>query len=145
VTGTVVTTAIDGVPQRVIKTSLVDRLERGGFLGRLVRALRHAWAFRRLTHSSFWALLREGFAMRARQGLTLAQMAMAASAPMMTRAALVEGKPEAGILPTGQNVGLIGELPSVAELVERIIDEAEVVLARLDGGAERVQSKRSAQ
>jgi NAD(P)H-dependent flavin oxidoreductase YrpB (nitropropane dioxygenase family) len=64
---------------------------------------------------------------------------------MMTRAALVEGKPEAGILPTGQNVGLIGELPSVAELVERIIDEAEEVLARLDGGAERVQSKRSAQ
>jgi hypothetical protein len=33
----------------------------------------------------------------------------------------------------------------VAELVKRIIDEAEEVLARLDGGAERVQSKRSAQ
>jgi NAD(P)H-dependent flavin oxidoreductase YrpB (nitropropane dioxygenase family) len=144
VTGTVVTTAVDGVPQRVIRTPLIDRLERAGFLGRLWRALGHAWAFRKLTGSSFFALLREGWAMKERQGLTLAQLAMAAGAPMLTRAALVEGRPEVGILPTGQNVGLIGELPTVAELVREIVDEADAVL---DGFAarRRPEQRRSAQ
>jgi NAD(P)H-dependent flavin oxidoreductase YrpB (nitropropane dioxygenase family) len=127
----VVTTSIDGVPQRVIRTPFVEHLEQGSAIGRFLRALRHAWAFRRATHTSLWALLKEGMALRSRQELTLAQMAMAASAPMMTRAALVEGRLDAGILPTGQNVGVIDELPTVAELIDRIIDEAEATLARL--------------
>jgi NAD(P)H-dependent flavin oxidoreductase YrpB (nitropropane dioxygenase family) len=130
-TGTVVTTSIDGVPQRVIKTALIEHIEHGGVVGRLLRALKHAWSFRRATGTSFWALLQEGLAMRARQELTLAQMAMAASAPMMTKAALVDGRLDAGILPTGQNVGVIDELPTVAELIERVMDEAEATLARL--------------
>jgi NAD(P)H-dependent flavin oxidoreductase YrpB (nitropropane dioxygenase family) len=137
-TGTLVTTSIDGVPQRVIRTRFIERLEASGVMGRLWRAMRHAWAFRRATHTSFWALVKEGLALRARQELTLAQMAMAASAPMMTRAALVEGRLDAGILPTGQNVGVIDELPTVAELIERIVDEAEATLARLvPAGAQR--------
>ncbi len=130
-TGTVVTTSIDGVPQRVIRTHFIDRLERGSFVVRLLRALRHAWAFRKTTGTTMVALVREGLALRSKQELTLAQMAMAASAPMMTRAALVEGKPDAGILPTGQNVGVIDELPTVAELIGRIVDEAEATLVRL--------------
>jgi NAD(P)H-dependent flavin oxidoreductase YrpB (nitropropane dioxygenase family) len=96
--------------------------------------MRHAWAFRKLTGESFWSLLREGWAMRRAQGLTLEQMSLAAAAPMLTRAALVDGRTDVGILPTGQNVGLIDELPSVAELIARIVDEAEVVLQRLHAG-----------
>jgi NAD(P)H-dependent flavin oxidoreductase YrpB (nitropropane dioxygenase family) len=69
--------------------------------------------------------------MKRRQELTWGQMAMAANAPMLTRASMVDGRPEVGILPTGQNVGLIDELPSVSELIERIMDEAEAALARL--------------
>jgi NAD(P)H-dependent flavin oxidoreductase YrpB (nitropropane dioxygenase family) len=131
VTGTVVTRSIDGVPQRVIRTELVDSLEGAGFLSSLFRALRHAWAFRKLTGTSIWALLKEGLAMRKRQGLTLSQLAMAANAPMLTKAALVDGRADVGVLPTGQNVGVISELPTVAELIDRIIDEAERALARL--------------
>ncbi|MDB4966680.1 MAG: 2-nitropropane dioxygenase-like enzyme [Myxococcales bacterium] len=131
VNGTVVTRSVDGVPQRVIVTELIDRLERAGRLRRFVGALRHAWAFRALTGASFWSLLREGLALRKSQGLTLEQMSLAAAAPMLTKAALVDGRADVGILPTGQNVGLIDELPSVAELIGRIIGEAEAVLARL--------------
>jgi NAD(P)H-dependent flavin oxidoreductase YrpB (nitropropane dioxygenase family) len=131
VAGTVVTRSIDGRPQRVIRTPLVDRLERSGWLMGFLRAFKHAWAFRSLTGSSFFALLKEGLAMRARESLSLGQMAMAASAPMLTRASLVEGRPEVGILPTGQNVGVIDEIPTVAELIERILDEAEKALVRL--------------
>jgi NAD(P)H-dependent flavin oxidoreductase YrpB (nitropropane dioxygenase family) len=131
VTGTVVTKSIDGVPQRLIVTPFVDRLEHAGRLRRLWGAMVQAWRFRALTKTSFFALLREGWAMKAAQGLTFEQMALAAAAPMLTKAALVDGKPEVGILPTGQNVGLIDELPSVAELITRIMGEAEEALARL--------------
>jgi NAD(P)H-dependent flavin oxidoreductase YrpB (nitropropane dioxygenase family) len=131
VTGTIVTTRVDGYPQRVIRTHRVDHLERAGRLTALPRALRNALAFRRLTGTSLRALWREGRAMRKAQGLTWGQVTMAANAPMLTRAAMVEGRPEAGVLPTGQGVGVIEELPTVQELVDRVMFEAEATLTRL--------------
>jgi NAD(P)H-dependent flavin oxidoreductase YrpB (nitropropane dioxygenase family) len=131
VTGTVVTRHIDGAPQRVIRTEVIDGLERAGPLRRFLRALANAFRFRRATGASRLALLREARAMKQNQELPLAQLLMAANAPMMTRASMVEGRPDVGILPTGQVVGNIEELPTVAELVERIVAEAEATLARL--------------
>lgn len=137
VTDTVVTRAVDGVPQRVVRTSVVDRLERGRGAGGFVRSAGSALRLRRLTGTSLAALLREGVAMHrgagAGEGLTWAQVAMAANAPMLTRAGLVEGRLEAGILPAGQVTGVIEELPTVAELVARIVAEAGEVLGRLGG------------
>jgi NAD(P)H-dependent flavin oxidoreductase YrpB (nitropropane dioxygenase family) len=49
VTGTVVSTAVDGAPQRVIRTELVEHLERSSWLSNLPRALSNAHAFRRQT------------------------------------------------------------------------------------------------
>jgi NAD(P)H-dependent flavin oxidoreductase YrpB (nitropropane dioxygenase family) len=131
VTGTVVTTRVDGAPQRVVRTEVVDHLEGAGRLTALPRALRNAVAFRRRTGASMPALLREGKAMKEGNDLSWAQVVMAANAPMMTRAALVEGRTDVGILPTGQVVGTIGELPTVAELVDRIVAQASAVLDRL--------------
>ena len=128
VTGTVVSTAVDGAPQRVIRTDLVDHLEGSRRLTALPRALGNALAFRRETGSSLPALLREGRAMRRSGELTWSQVVMAANAPMMTKAALVEGRTDVGVLPTGQVVGEIDELPSVAELVDRIVGQATSVL-----------------
>lgn len=135
VTDTVVTRAIDGIPQRVIRTDLVDRLERGPRAFTLMRALDNALRLRKVTGTSLPKLVREGLAMRRGGGMTLAQVAMAANAPMLTRATMVEGRLETGILPTGQVTGVIEELPSVAELVERIVTEATGVLDRLCGGS----------
>ena len=69
--------------------------------------------------------------MRRNQDLTLSQLAMAANAPMLIKATMVDGKPEVGILPTGQVTGVIDELPTVAELLARIESEAESTLKRL--------------
>lgn len=132
VTGTVVTKAIDGHPQRVIRTEVVDHLEGAGKVTALPRALRNALAFRKLTGTSMRALVQEGLAMRKSQELTWSQLAMAANAPMLTKAAMVDGKAEVGILPTGQVVGTIDELPTVAELIERIMTEADTTLTRLE-------------
>lgn len=131
VTGTVVTTRVDGAPQRVVRTDLVDHLERSGRLTALPRALRNALAFRRRTRTSMRALVREGLAMKEGAELTWSQVLMAANAPMMTRAALVEGRTDVGVLPTGQVVGTIDELPTVAELVWRVVRQANETLARL--------------
>lgn len=131
VTDTVVTTALDGAPQRVIRTGTVDALERATPATRLPRALRNALAFRKVTGTPLRELIREGLAMRANQNLTWSQLAMAANAPMLIKAALVDGKPDVGVLPTGQNTGVIDELPTVAELLERIMDDADATLARL--------------
>jgi NAD(P)H-dependent flavin oxidoreductase YrpB (nitropropane dioxygenase family) len=54
---------------------------------------------------------------------------------MLTRASMVVGRAEVGILPTGQVVGVIDELPTVAELIARIVADAEQTLARLRGDA----------
>jgi NAD(P)H-dependent flavin oxidoreductase YrpB (nitropropane dioxygenase family) len=131
VTGTVVTTRVDGYPQRVVRTEMIDRLEGAGRLMAFPRALKNALAFRKLTGTSLGDLLAEGRAMRKSQELTWSQLAMAANAPMLTKAAMVDGRPEVGILPTGQGVGVIDELPTVEELIRRIIDEAEQTLERL--------------
>jgi NAD(P)H-dependent flavin oxidoreductase YrpB (nitropropane dioxygenase family) len=133
VTDTVVTTALDGAPQRVIRTETVDRLERASFVTRLPRALRSALEFRRVTGTPVGDLVREGLAMRRNQDLTWAQLAMAANAPMLIKAALVDGSDEVGVLPTGQVTGVVDELPTVADLLERIEAEATAVLDRLSG------------
>jgi NAD(P)H-dependent flavin oxidoreductase YrpB (nitropropane dioxygenase family) len=130
-TDTVVTRAIDGAPQRVIRTPLVERLESGPAPLTMGRALVNALRLRRLTNTSLRGLVQEGLAMKRHGELTWAQVAMAANAPMLTRAALVEGRLDAGILPTGQVAGLIGVLPTVAEVIEGIVAEAEATLERL--------------
>jgi NAD(P)H-dependent flavin oxidoreductase YrpB (nitropropane dioxygenase family) len=131
VTGTVVTTRVDGAPQRVVRTELIEHLERAGWLRNLPRALANAHSFRRDTGMTLPALLREGRAMRRGNELSWPQVVMAANAPMMTRAALVEGRTDVGVLPTGQVVGLIDQLPTAEEVVAEVIGGANATLARL--------------
>jgi len=66
-------------------------------------------------------------------GLTWTQTMMAANAPMLTRAALVDGKVESGVLPSGQVVGVIDDLPTCKELIDRIVAEATKILENLEG------------
>ena len=133
VTGTVVTTAIDGYPQRVIRTEMVEGIEASSVVTRFPKALRHALAFRKVTKTSYRDLLAQGLAMKKSEDLTWSQLAMAANAPMLIKASMVDGRPEVGILPTGQGIGVIDELPTVAELLERIMAEADTTLRRLNG------------
>ncbi len=130
VTGTVVTTKVDGAPQRVVRTDLVNHLETQGWLRSLPRALKSAHQFRRETGASLTALLKEGRAMKVGNELTWPQVIMAANAPVMTKAALVDGRTDVGVLPTGQVVGVIDQLPSVADIIDAVMNEADEVLKR---------------
>jgi NAD(P)H-dependent flavin oxidoreductase YrpB (nitropropane dioxygenase family) len=128
---TVVTTALDGAPQRVIRTDVVDRIERSPRLLRFPRAALAALRFRKETGTPLGALVREGLAMHRNQDLTWSQVALAANAPMLIKATMVDGRPEVGILPTGQVTGVLDDLPTVAELLARIESEAETALKGL--------------
>jgi NAD(P)H-dependent flavin oxidoreductase YrpB (nitropropane dioxygenase family) len=128
---TVVTTAIDGAPQRVIRTAMIDALEKSPGLLRFPRAAANALKFRKQTGVSLTDLARTGLAMKRDQELTWSQVALAANAPMLTKEAMVDGHPEVGILPTGQVVGAIGTLPTVADVLADIESGARAALSRL--------------
>ena len=128
VTGTVVTTQVDGVPHRVLRTEFVDHLVDTNTVTSLPRAVRNALAFKRESGTPWRDIVREGMAMRKNQELTWSQVVMAANTPMLLKAAMVDGRPDLGVMSSGQVVGLLEDLPSCAELVNRIVAEAEDVL-----------------
>ncbi len=95
------------------------------------KAVANAARFRKYTGLSWLEMAREGLAMKKRMDLSWAEVIMAGNTPMLTKATLVDGQVDAGILPTGQVVGLIDELPTVEEILTRMMAEAEATLARL--------------
>jgi NAD(P)H-dependent flavin oxidoreductase YrpB (nitropropane dioxygenase family) len=126
-----VTTLVDGLPQRVVMNELVHELESSSSLGLLIRALRSGLAYRKLSGVSLRQLLASGLAMRRNEKLTRSQLIMAANAPILVRRAMVEGRPREGVLPSGQVAGLIEDLPTCAELVAGIVEQARERLAVL--------------
>jgi NAD(P)H-dependent flavin oxidoreductase YrpB (nitropropane dioxygenase family) len=92
--------------------------------------VRNALAFKKMTGMSLRAMAKDGLAMREHYGLRLGQVVMAANTPMLLKAGLVRGDPAAGVLSAGQVAGVIEDLPSCEELVERIIDQAVAAMAR---------------
>lgn len=129
-----VTTKVDGLPHRMLRSELVDTLERSGRARALVRALRHAAAFKRESGMRWTGMLRDGRAMKHGKDLTWSQVLLAANTPMLLKAAMVDGRTDLGVMASGQVAGLIDDLPSCAELVDRIMTEAEVTVKRLSLG-----------
>ncbi|TDD00887.1 nitronate monooxygenase [Saccharopolyspora terrae] len=127
---TVVTSKVDGLPHRMLRTDLTESAESRGLLRRLPDALRQAVAFKSLTGMSWRQLVTDGLAMRKAQKLPLHRVLLAANTPMLIKSALVDGHPEAGVLPAGQVVGMIDELPSCEKLIDTLITEAAATLRR---------------
>ena len=131
----VVTSEIDGLPQRVIVNELLRRLEGAGPLAKLWLAFKNAVELRAATGASPLALLRTALALRKNERLTRSQLVMAANAPILAKRAMRDGDPVHGYLPSGTVTGVIDDRPTCAALVERIMNEAEQTLKRLQLGA----------
>ncbi|MFF5019124.1 NAD(P)H-dependent flavin oxidoreductase [Streptomyces sp. NPDC001165] len=127
-----VTRAVDGLPHRMLRTDLVDALERSGRIRALAHAVRRASGFRRLSGLTWRQLVRDGLALRHGKELSWSQVLLAANTPMLLKSAMVEGRTDLGVMASGQVAGVIDDLPSCAELVERIVKEAEEVVAGLE-------------
>jgi NAD(P)H-dependent flavin oxidoreductase YrpB (nitropropane dioxygenase family) len=130
---TVVSVQVDGVPHRVLRTDLVNQLEsgRGKFLA-LPRAGINALRFRKMTGAKLRDMLREGLMMKKSMDLSYSQMVMAANTPMLLKTSLVDGKTESGVMASGQVVGIIDDLPTVNDLIDSIITQANAVLVDLE-------------
>ena len=126
-----VTKHVDGMPQRVIMNEFVGRLESSNRLTAFIRALRSGLEYRKLTGASLPELLRSALALRRDNELTRTQMLMAANAPIFIRRSMVEGRPAEGVLPSGVVAGLINDRPACAELIQRIVTEAQQTLTAL--------------
>jgi NAD(P)H-dependent flavin oxidoreductase YrpB (nitropropane dioxygenase family) len=126
-----VTTAVDGLPHRMLRTDLVDSLERAGRTRALVQAVRRAAGFKRISGLSWSQMIRDGLAMKHGRELSWSQVLLAANTPMLLKASMVEGRTDLGVMASGQVAGLIEDLPSCAELVARVMSEARHVLGAL--------------
>ncbi|MEU5701807.1 NAD(P)H-dependent flavin oxidoreductase [Streptomyces aurantiacus] len=133
-----VTTAVDGLPHRMLRTDLVDSLESAGRTRTLAHAVRRAAGFRKLSDLTWSRLIRDGLAMKHGKDLTWSQVLLAANTPMLLRASMVEGRTDLGVMASGQVAGLIEDLPSCADLVDRVMTEARETLRALpDPGPRR--------
>jgi NAD(P)H-dependent flavin oxidoreductase YrpB (nitropropane dioxygenase family) len=122
--GTVVTTRVDGMPHRVLRTGLVEKLENGSRARGFTAAVRNAAKFKKMSQMTWASMIRDGLAMRHGKELSWSQVVMAANTPMLLKAGLVEGNTEAGVLASGQVAGIVEDLPSCEELIQTIVTEA---------------------
>jgi NAD(P)H-dependent flavin oxidoreductase YrpB (nitropropane dioxygenase family) len=122
--GTVVTAKVDGMPHRMLRTRLVEELEGTTGVRRLGATARRTLEFKRMSGMSWRELATDGRSMKKGSERSWSQMALAANTPMMLKAGLVEGDVDAGVLASGQVVGLLDDLPTCEELVDRVVTEA---------------------
>lgn len=121
---TTVSRKVDGMPHRVLNTELVNALESSSGARGLAAAVSNAVKFKAMTGMKWSTIAKDGLAMKKAGDRTWQQIIMAANTPMLLKAGLVEGNTHAGVLASGQVVGMIEDLPSCHDLIERIVAEA---------------------
>lgn len=127
----IVTTKLDGIPQRVVRGRLMERIEKSGRLALWLRAIEASRAMKKQSGASWLDLIRSARGMTAHGAMPLKQAMMAATMPMLIQKAVVEGDVDHGVLATGMVGGRIGDVPTCKELVDRIVAEARGRLTAL--------------
>ena len=126
-----VSTKLDGLPQRMVMNGLLADLEKSSKLGMLMRAFQNGLKYKSQTGMSMSQTVKTAWGMASKTDMTLGQTMMAGNAPIIIQKAMVEGKPDEGVLPSGQIAGLIDDLPSCAELISSIVAQAGSHLKRV--------------
>ena len=140
----IVTTKVDGVPQRMVRNPMLDRIESAGPIGRWLRAFEAGLQMKRATGARWSDLIKAARGMTRHGGLDLQQAMMAASAPMLIQKAVVEGDAKGGLMASGQVAGRIIDLPTARDLIERIVADARARLDALGAAPEPLKTRRTA-
>jgi NAD(P)H-dependent flavin oxidoreductase YrpB (nitropropane dioxygenase family) len=127
----VVTTRLDGIPQRMIRSRMMDKIERSGPWSMWLRAFESGRELKKLTGASWLDLLKSARSMTAHGAMPLRQAIMAANMPMLIQKAVVHGDIENGVMATGVVGGRIEEIPTCQELVDRIVADCRERLTAL--------------
>lgn len=129
----IVSTALDGLPHRMINNEMLSRLENAGRIKKLLLALANGLKYQRFTGISLWSLFKSALTLSRMGDMTLAQAMMSANAPMIIQKSMVDGQPQQGVLPSGQVASMIDELTSCQQIIDSIMAEAELSLESLSG------------
>lgn len=126
-----VSTKLDGLPQRMVMNGTLSDLEKASKLGMLMMAIQNGFKYKSQTGMSMAQTIKTAWGMASKTDMTLGQTMMAGNAPIIIQKAMVEGRPDEGVLPSGQVAGLIDDLPSCEALIADIIKDAEAHLMRV--------------
>ncbi|MBM3118865.1 MAG: nitronate monooxygenase [Chloroflexi bacterium] len=117
----------DGMPGRALKTKVTEAMMKGGFP--LIEAFKGASEVKQLLGLSFGQFIGLSFQMmRADEGSPLWVQARQAAGARRHMKAIYEGDEKEGILFAGECCGGISDLPSVKEIIDRVVAEAEEAL-----------------
>ncbi|MFC1940623.1 NAD(P)H-dependent flavin oxidoreductase [Chloroflexota bacterium] len=135
---TVIDTAFDGILDRVLKNKAAEDMLKKRMP--IIDAISAAFYMKKQMKLSFPELVRQAFSLKGEETRfgtknTWAETMRFAVGSSLATKATVEGDPVNGLLATGQGVGRIEDIPTVAELFEQIVAEAESII-------ETMQSKR---
>ena len=129
---TVVTPAITGTPLRVISNRFTDTLGEGRSLS-WTEKISGALEVRRMLGVSWWRFIVAGWSMRKEYEASISELGHLAAGGVRIVRAMIEGDTDFGVMPSGQVCGRIDDVPSVQELIERIVAEAGSVLQSVTG------------
>ncbi len=123
---TICSEKIDGLPGRWLKNPAAVKMAEGkpSFFQALSSGLR----IKRMTDISLFKLLLGGLKQRGVQDLARQAVSLKG-----LRAAIDHGDLETGVLPVSQAIGLMKDIPTCKEVIERIVEEAQEVLRAASG------------
>ena len=127
---TVITDRWDGMPGRILKNRAVDNLTRDRLP--VIKSLSGMLAIKKLLGVSWWELLSGARQTAETEGISLRKLSGRPISFLQMRRAMIEGNEETGVVPIGQAVGRIEDIPSCAEMIERIITEAEATIKDIE-------------
>jgi len=136
---TVYSTRFDGLGCRVLDTKAArDAIRQGLNIRKLLEALPNSVAIANQMHLPYFKLF---IGVMASGWKNARQLAFMANAFKAIRTATEDGDIKKGVLPVGQSTGLMRDIPTVAEVIERTVKEAEEIsmnLARMANGSSKV-------
>jgi NAD(P)H-dependent flavin oxidoreductase YrpB (nitropropane dioxygenase family) len=127
----VVSTKVDGIPQRMILNPLLRRIEGSGRTAMWLRAIEAGLEMKRQTGMTWGEVLGAARGMTSHGEMPLSAAMMAAAAPVMIQRAVVSGDAEQGLMATGLVAGRLTDLPTAAELLQSIETQARERIAAL--------------
>jgi enoyl-[acyl-carrier protein] reductase II len=131
---TVVTPSITGTRLRVIDNKFTRMLDQEGRRLSLGERLSAALETRRMLGVSWWRFLAGGWSMRRQYQASAAELGHLAAGGVRIKKAMIDGDADLGVMPSGQVCGRIDDIPSVHDLIDRIVAEAEQTLKSLNAG-----------
>ncbi len=128
---TVYDTVFDGMLARALKSKGTEAVQKKGFP--LVEAFRATGQIRKVLKLTYPQFISMSFKMMTagEDSASLRAQARQGAGAVRAMKGIYEGDLEEGILYAGQAVGGISDLPTVKELIERVVAEAEQTLVSL--------------